>query len=106
MYAVVEFKGHQHIVKEGDLLTVDLVAGAEGETVTLDKVLLAFDDKGEKVMVGSPYVKGHVDAEIQKHQQGDKVRTIKFQRKTRYQRTIGSRAKQTVLLIKKVHIDG
>ena len=106
MYAVVEFKGHQHIVKEGDLLTVDLVDAAEGEKVTLDKVLLAFDDKGDKVIVGTPYVKGHVEVEVQKHQQGEKVRTIKFQRKTRYQRTIGSRAKQTVLLIKKVQIDG
>jgi len=54
----------------------------------LDKVLLAFDDKGEKVLIGTPYVKGHVDAEVQKHQQADKVRIIKFKRKNRYQRTM------------------
>jgi large subunit ribosomal protein L21 len=69
MYAVVEYKGHQHIVKEGDALTVDLVDAADGEKVTLDKIVLAFDEKAEKVMVGSPYVKGHVDAEVQNHKQ-------------------------------------
>ncbi|MEI8092249.1 MAG: 50S ribosomal protein L21 [bacterium] len=94
------------MVKEGDALTVDLVDAAEGEKITLDKVVLAFDDKAEKVIVGKPYVKGHVDAEVQTHQQGDKVRTLKFKRKTRYQRTIGFRAQQTVLLIKKIQIDG
>ena len=106
MYAVVEYKGHQHIVKEGEMITVDLVDETEGAKVTLDKILLAFDEKGEKVLVGNPYVKGHVDVEVQKHQQGDKVRILKFRRKNRYQRTLGFRAQQTVLLIKKVQIDG
>jgi len=49
---------------------------------------LAFDEKAEKVIVGKPYVKGKVEAEVTKHQQGDKVRTIKFKRKNRYQRTL------------------
>ena len=106
MYAVVEYKGHQHIVKEGDALTVDLVDEVEGGKVTLDKILLAFDDKGEKVLIGTPYVKGHVEADVEKHQQADKVRIIKFKRKNRYQRTIWFRAQQTVLLIKKIQIDG
>lgn len=106
MYAVVEYKGHQHIVKEGDALTVDLVDAAAGEKVTLEHIVLAFDEKGENVLVGNPYVKGHVDAEVEKHQQADKVRIIKFKRKNRYQRTMWFRAQQTVLLIKKVQIDG
>jgi ribosomal protein L21 len=58
------------------------------------------------VMVGSPYVKGHVDAEVQNHKQWDKVRIIKFRRKNRYQRTLWFRAQQTILLIKKIQIDG
>jgi len=45
MYAVIEYKGHQHIVKEGDILTVDLVDAKEGEKITLDHIVLAFDDK-------------------------------------------------------------
>lgn len=106
MYAVVEYKGHQHIVKEGDLLTVDRVDQEEGTKVTLDNIVLAFDEKGEKVLVGKPHLKGHVDAEVTKQQQADKVRTIKFKIKNRYQRTKWFRAQQTVLLIKKVQIDG
>lgn len=106
MYAVIEYKGHQFIAKEWDILTVDLVDATEGGKVTLDKIVLAFDEKAEKVLVGNPYVKGHVDAEIQKHQQGEKVRIIKFKRKNRYQRTLWFRAQQSILLIKKIQIDG
>lgn len=105
MYAVVEYKWHQHIVKEWDEIVVDLVDEVEGGKVALDKILLAFDEKGEKVLIGKPYVKWHVDVEVQKHKQWDKVRIIKFRRKNRYQRTLWFRAQQTILLIKKVQID-
>jgi large subunit ribosomal protein L21 len=89
MYAVVEYKGHQHIVKEGDNLVVDNVDAEIGKSVVLDKVLLAFDDKGEKVIIGTPYIpKAEVVAEVTTHQKADKVRTLKFKRKNRYQRTI------------------
>jgi large subunit ribosomal protein L21 len=106
MYAVVEFKGHQHIVKEGDVLTVDRVDQEEGTNVMLDNILLTFEEDGSKVTLGKPYIKGKVEAEVSKQQQGDKVRILKFRRKNRYQRTLGFRAKQTVLLINKIHIDG
>lgn len=106
MYAVVEYKGHQHIIKEWDAIVVDRVDQEEGTRVTLDKIVLIFDEDGKKVMVGKPYIKGHVDAEISKQQQADKVRIIKFKIKNRYQRTQWFRAKQTVLLIKKIQIDG
>lgn len=106
MYAVVEYKGHQHIVKDGDTIIVDLVDAAEGEAVVLDKIVLAFDEKWDKVLVGNPYIQGHVDVEVQKHQQWDKIRIIKFKRKNRYQRTLWFRAKQSILLVKKVQIDG
>jgi ribosomal protein L21 len=73
----------------------------------LDKVLLAFDEKGDKVILGSPYIpKAEVIAEVTTRQKADKVRTLKFKRKNRYQRTIGFRAHQTVLVIKKVQING
>jgi ribosomal protein L21 len=52
-------------------------------------VLLAFDDKGDKVIIGTPYIpKAEVIAEVTTHQKADKVRTLKFKRKNRYQRTI------------------
>ncbi|MEI7558750.1 MAG: 50S ribosomal protein L21 [bacterium] len=57
--------------------------------MTIDKVLLVFDEKGEKVILGTPYLpKAKVECVIDKHQKGDKIRIIKFKRKNRYQRTI------------------
>jgi large subunit ribosomal protein L21 len=79
----------------------------EGEKMTIDTVLLAFDDKGEKVIVGAPYVaKAKVECIVAKNQKGDKIRVIKFKRKNRYQRTIGFRPHQSLLDIKKIEING
>ncbi len=106
MFVVVDYKGHQYIAKEGDTLTVDLVHAEVGSDIHIEKILLSFDDAGTKVAVGKPYLKGKVTAEVVKHQQGEKVRTIKFKRKNRYQRTLWFRPQQTVLTIKKIQIDG
>lgn len=107
MYAVVELKGHQYIVQEGDTITVDNVDLDEGAKMTIDTVLLAFDDKGEKVIVGAPYIaKAKVECVVAKNQKGDKIRIIKFKRKNRYQRTIGFRPHQSLLDIKKIEING
>lgn len=107
MYAVVELKGHQYIVQEGDTITVDTVDLDEGAKMTIDKVLLAFDDKADKVIVGAPYIaKAKVECVVSKNQKGEKIRIIKFKRKNRYQRTIGFRPHQSLLDIKKIDING
>lgn len=107
MYAVVELKGHQYIVQEGDTITVDNVDLDEGAKMTIDTVLLAFDDKGEKVIVGAPYIdQGKVECVVAKNQKGDKIRITKFKRKNRYQRTLGFRPHQSLLEIKKINING
>ena len=107
MYAVVELKGHQYIVQEGDVITVDNVDLDEGEKMTIDTVILAFDDKGEKVIVGAPYIaKAKVECVVSKNQKWEKIRIIKFKRKNRYQRTIGFRPHQSLLDIKKIDING
>ncbi len=107
MYAVVEVKWHQYIVQEGDIITVDSVDLDEWAKMTIDKVLLAFDDKGAKVIVGTPYIaKAKVECVVKANQKGEKIRVIKFKRKNRYQRTIGFRAHQSLLDIKKIDING
>jgi len=107
MYAVIELKWHQYIVQEGDTITVDNVDLDEGAKLTIDTVLLAFDDKGEKVIVGTPYIaKAKVECVVSKNQKGEKIRIIKFKRKNRYQRTIGFRPHQSLLDIKKIEING
>lgn len=107
MYAVVELKGHQYIVQEGDIITVDNVNLDEGSNMTIDTVLLAFDEKGTKVIVGAPHIaKAKVECLVHKNQKWEKMRITKFKNKNRYQRTIGFRPHQSLLHIKKIIIDG
>ena len=107
MYAVIELKWHQYIVQEGDTITVDAVGLNEGDKMIVDTVLLAFDDKGEKVSIGAPYLNSaKVECIVEKNQKGDKIKVTKFKRKNRYQRTIGFRPYQSLLNIKKIDING
>lgn len=107
MYAVVELQWHQYIVQEGDIITVDTVDLDEGKPMTIDTVLLMFDEKGEKVSIGSPYIaKAKVECVVEKNQKGEKISVTKFKRKNRYARTIGFRQHQSLLHIKKITIDG
>ncbi len=103
MYAVVDLQGHQYIVSEGAELIVDNVDKAQGEKLLVDKVLALFDEKGTGVKVGTPYVSGaQVEFEVGTTQKGEKVRILKFKRKTRYARLKGFRPLQTVLTVKKI----
>jgi large subunit ribosomal protein L21 len=57
MYAVIEQGSKQYKVAEGDCLNIDLTdISPEAKTIELDKVLLVSD--GEKVKVGTPFLKG------------------------------------------------
>ncbi len=103
MYAVVELKWHQYIVQEWDTITVDNVDLAQWETLVVDKVLLAFDDKAQKVVVGTPNIaNAKVEFTVNSNKKWDKIRVIKFKRKNRYTRTIGFRPHQSVLDVKKI----
>ena len=103
MKVVVALNWHQYIVQQGDQLIIDRMEGNEGDVVTLDNVLLAFEDDGSTVKVGAPTVAGaSVQAKIVEHTRGDKVRVFKFQGKKRYHKTRGFKAHQTVLSIESV----
>jgi large subunit ribosomal protein L21 len=101
MYAVISLQGHQYIVSEGTQLTVDhLLDTEEGKKLTLDSVLVLFDEKGETVKVGKPFVEGaKVEATVGATAKGEKVQIIKFKRKNRYFRKRGFRPTETLLTI-------
>ena len=90
MYAVIESGGKQHRVIEGEVLKLEKLEVATGETLSFDKVLLV--GSGSEVKVGSPYVAGSsVSAEVLKHDRHDKIRVIKFRRRKHYKRETGHR---------------
>ena len=103
MYAVMSLQGHQYIVNEGLELTVDSLSTEEGKKMTIDTVLAVFDEKGETVKVGKPYVAGaKVEVTVGVTGKGEKVQVIKFKRKNRYFRNRGFRPMETVLTINKI----
>lgn len=90
MYAVIESGGKQHRVQEGEVLKLEKLEVATGETLNFDKVLLV--GAGGDVQVGSPYLAGStVSAEVLQHGRHDKVRIMKFRRRKHYKRETGHR---------------
>ncbi len=101
MQAVVETGSKQYLIKEGEQILVEKLAGDVGSKVNLDEVLLIVD--GEKVVVGQPKVKGaKVTAEIISEEKGPKRISFKFRRREQYKRTVGHRQKYTKIKIEKI----
>ncbi len=100
-YAIVETGGKQYRVKPGDSITVEKLAGDEGDTVELDKVLLVCKDSA--VAVGQPTVDGaKVVAEVAVQGKAEKVIVLKYKPKTRHHVKNGHRQQVTKLTIKQV----
>ena len=102
MYAVIRTGAKQYRVQPGDVLEVELVAGAKGAEISFPDVLLLAD--GDNIQVGKPNVAGaRVTAEvIDPDKKGKKVIAFKFRRREGYHRKRGVRAHHTVLKIKEI----
>ena len=98
-YAVVEVGGNQHRVSEGDYLLVDRIADKEGAKISLKPLML----RGKDVVLDAKGLeKVKVEAEIQNHERGEKIRVFKFKPKRGYKRTTGHRQELTRLKVTKI----
>ena len=104
MFAVIEIGGSQQKVSKKDIIEVNKIDAKEGDTITINTVvLLAENDKEAKI--GQPYVKGAtVKAKVIKHFRGEKIMVFKFKAKKRYQKTQGHRQDLTKLEILDINI--
>ena len=101
MYAVIETGGKQYRVAQDDVIRVEKLAIAEGESITFDRVLMV--GEGADTKVGAPTVEGSkVVADVESHGRGDKVTIIKFRRRQKYRRKQGHRQAYTQLRIKEI----
>ena len=96
-YIVLECKGKQFIVREGDIISVDSIEGNPADIVTFDKVLMHSDNG--KVEIGAPYLDMAAESEIVAHEKDDKVVVFKFKKKTGYKKKQGHRQKYTTIKI-------
>ncbi len=100
MWAVVEIKAKQYIVRKDDEFKVELLDQKEG-SVTFDKVLLTAD--GENVKVGAPYLTGaKVTATVLGEKKSARVYTGRFKRRKKYRRLKGHRQDHTVIKITEI----
>ena len=97
MYAVIKTGGKQYKVSEGDLLKVEKVEGAVGETIELDQVLMV---GGAEVKLGTPLVPGaKVKAQIIKQKKDKKILVFKSKRRKGYRKKNGHRQPITRLKV-------
>ncbi len=93
MYAIVRSGGTQQKVAVGDVIEIDKVATAEGESVSLPVLLLV---DGENVTSDADKLaKATVTAEVVGASKGPKITILKYKNKTGYRKRQGHRQKYT-----------
>jgi len=99
MYAVFEDGGRQYQASEGDTVLLDHRDMSEGEQIVLPRVLLVAD--GNDVRIGTPVVEGaEVLAQVECHEKGRKVLTMKYRARKNNRKLTGHRQKYTRVKIK------
>ncbi|MCL4129858.1 UNVERIFIED_CONTAM: hypothetical protein GTU68_065464 [Idotea baltica] len=90
MYAIVNIKGKQYKVAEGQQIFVNRLTEGEGDSVEFGEVLLV-DNEGA-VNVGTPFVEGaSVTAQVVSHVKDDKIIVFKKKRRKGYKVKNGHR---------------
>lgn len=89
MYAVIKTGGKQYKVAEGDLLKIEKLDGAVGDSVEFKEVLLV---GGEDVKVGTPLVdKATVKAQIVEQGKDKKILVFHMKRRKTHRKINGHR---------------
>ena len=98
MYAIIHTGGKQYRVAKNDVIQVEKLPGAAGETIDFGEVLMLGD--GAEATVGAPLVDGAlVRATILEQARGPKIIVFKKKRRKNYRRKKGHRQDLTVLRI-------
>jgi large subunit ribosomal protein L21 len=100
MYAVIESGGKQYTVRQGDVIKVEKLAAAVGESLEIDRVLLL---GGDKVQIGTPLVRGaKVTAKVLEHGKNKKVIVFRYKPKKHVRVKKGHRQPYTKLSIESI----
>jgi len=103
MYAVIKTGGKQHKVSEGDIFTIEKIAGSAGDTVVFDDVLMV--SKDSDVRIGTPVVPGvKVVGEIIAQMKAPKITVFKMKRRKGYHKKTGHRQPLTQMKVKEITV--
>ena len=101
MYAIIETGGKQYKVCEGDIVFIEKLEAAEGDTVTFDRVKAV--STGDDFKVGAPVVEGAtVTATVVANGKGKKIYVMKYKAKKNEKKKIGHRQPFTKVQIVKI----
>ena len=97
MYAIVRCGGRQEKVALDDVVTIDKLDGAAGESITLPALLVVDGDR----VISDPAEVGRyqVTADIVGDAAGPKINMIHYRNKTGYRRRLGHRQRYTQVRI-------
>ena len=104
MYAIVRAGGRQEKVSVGDVLEVDRLAGAPGDTVRLPALLLVDGDAVTSDATALADVA--VTAEIVAAAKGPKITILKYKNKTGYRKRQGHRQRLTQIKVTAIDLPG
>lgn len=95
MHAIIEDRGRQFVVHDGDKIKVDHMAEAKvGAEVIFERVMSVGDSFGTPVLEGA-----RVTARVEEHAKDKKIIVQKFKRRKDYRRKQGHRQTYTWLTI-------
>jgi large subunit ribosomal protein L21 len=101
MYAIIATGGKQYRVSEGDVVFLEKLDVADGETVEFDQVLTVVTDSD--VIIGKPLVAGaKVTGKVLKQGKEKKILVFKYKSKANYRRRQGHRQPYTQVSIEKI----
>lgn len=102
MYAIVQTGGKQYKVSPGDVIRVEKLDAAEGQSTELSNVLAVTKDDGQ-VVVGTPFVEGaKVLVTVLNHGKADKILVFKYKSKANYRRRHGHRQPFTRVKVEQI----
>ena len=102
MYAILNDRGRQYKVQEGDLLQVDQLSAKKGDAISFDQILL-LGLEGGQVKIGAPNVAGaKVSGVVEDHTKGEKTIAHHRVRTNSLGRRRGHRTKYSVVRIQKI----
>ena len=105
MYAIIDTGGFQQKVAPGDTVRVQKINSGAGKAVTFENVLLVAN--GDRIMIGSPYVKNaSVTAELLDDEKGKKIVIFKKKPRKGHKKTRGHRQQYSLVTVKDIVVGG
>ena len=99
MYAIVDYRGNQILLKEGTKTRIPYTKECKvGSVIKFENVL--FYDDGKKKHSGSPFIKNiNFEGKVLSHERDSKVIVFKQKRRKGYQKKNGHKQAYTKILI-------